>query len=191
MKKDKELKQLKKEKKKKQNYKWIILISCTAFFISFVFSFASEAILPNVNILIGLLLLFFFIGLGVFFDMVGVSVTAADIKPFNSMSSRKVKGSALAVKFIKNADKVSSFCNDVIGDICGIVSGSAGVIIATAFSSHFGWNPFLTSLIVTAFIASVTIGGKALGKSIAINKSNEILYQICKLCSPFIKVKTK
>lgn len=189
MKKDKELKQLKKEKKKKQNYKWIIQISLTAFLISFIFSFISEAILPNVTIFIGILLVFLFIGIGVFFDMVGVSVTAADLKPFNSMSSRKVKGSSLAVKFIKNADKVASFCNDVIGDICGIVSGSAGVIIASSIAKNLNFNPFLTSLTVTALIASLTIGGKALGKSFAINKSNEILYEICKFLAPFIKTK--
>ena len=47
---------------------------------------------------------------------------------YHAMSSKKIKGAKKAVSFKKNADKVSSFCNDVIGDICGIISGSAGEI---------------------------------------------------------------
>jgi CBS domain containing-hemolysin-like protein len=101
------------------------------------------------------------------------------------MSSRKVKGAKTAVKLIQNADKVSSFCNDVIGDICGIISGSAGSIISVTLASTFSINIFITTLITTAVIASLTIGGKALGKSYAINKNNLILYQFAKFLSYF------
>ena len=31
---------------------------------------------------------------------------------------------------IRNAGRVSSFCNDVIGDICGVISGSAAAVIS-------------------------------------------------------------
>ena len=93
--------------------------------------------------------------------------------------------------FKKNADKVSSFCNDVIGDICGIISGSAGVIIATFLANTFEINIFIVTLLVTAIIAALTIGGKALGKSIAINKSNYILYEFSKLVSHFYKKKNR
>ena len=123
--------------------------------------------------------------------MIGVAVTSADEKPFHSMSARKVKGANIAVMFKKNADKVSSFCNDVIGDICGIISGSAGVIIATFLANTFEINIFIVTLLVTAIIAALTIGGKALGKSIAINKSNYILYEFSKLVSHFYKKKNR
>ena len=121
-------------------------------------------------------------------DIIGVAVTSADEKIFHSMSARKVKGAKLAVKFKKNADKLSSFCNDVIGDVCGIISGSAGAIIAATLSVKFSLSAFLVSLIVTASIAALTIGGKAMGKSIAINKSNIILYRFAKFISIFIGV---
>lgn len=193
MKKD-EKKSLKKQlqsKKKKElvNYSWIIRITTITFIISLSFTAFSEIVIPNVNVIIGILLLIIFILLGILFDMIGVSVTAADIVPFNSMNSRKVKGADIAVTFKKNADKVSSFCNDVVGDICGIVSGSAGSIIALSIASALKINKFYVMLVVTALVASLTIGGKALGKSFAINKSNNILYKFSKFVSYFYKKK--
>lgn len=196
MKKNKELINLlnlttKKEKKSKKlvNWNWIITILLIAFIISFCFSAISELTIPNVNIVIGIILVFIFIIIGVLFDMIGVAVTTADEKIFHSMNSRKVRGAKLAVKFKKNADKVSSFCNDVVGDVCGIISGSAGAIIAATISSKFSLNAFVVSLFITSIIAAFTIGGKALGKSFAINKSNIILYRFAKIVSFFIKEK--
>ncbi|WDC83794.1 hypothetical protein PL321_14940 [Caloramator sp. mosi_1] len=72
---------------------------------------------------------------GIIFDIIGVAVTAAEEAPFHSLASRKVKGAKTAVKLIRNADKVSNFCNDVIGDICGVVSGAAGAIIISKLIS--------------------------------------------------------
>lgn len=175
--------------KNKTDWNWIIRIMIIAFLISFAFSFTSEMVIPNVNIIVGILLLIIFILLGVLFDMIGVAVTAADEKPFHSMNSRKVKGADIAVKFKKNADKVASFCNDVVGDICGVVSGSAGAIIALSLSNLLHMDKFIITLLVTSFIAAFTIGGKAIGKSYAINKSNLILYQFAKTISYFYKVK--
>ncbi len=189
-----ELKNLKtitqrKERKNKKivDLKWILKITILAFTLSVFFTFLCEMALPKVDILIEILLIILFILLGVLFDMVGVAVTSADIEPFNSMSSRKVKGAKTAVKLIQRADKVSSFCNDVIGDICGIVSGSAGTIVSVSLSNTLSLSPLLTTLITTACIASLTIGGKALGKSYAVNKNNIILYKFAKLLSPFNK----
>lgn len=191
----KNLKNLTKKQEKKHkkivNWNWIIKISLLAFIISLFFSGASEILIPNVNIIIGIILVILFIFIGVLFDIVGVAVTAADEKVFHSMSARKVKGASLAVTFKKNAEKVSSFCNDVIGDICGIISGSASAIISGALSIKLNCNVLFVSLIVTAFVASLTIGGKALGKSYAINKSNIILFRFAKTLSLFYKPKKK
>lgn len=178
-----------KLKKERVDKKWIIEIFIMAFAISFALSFVSELTLPKVPLWAGFILVIFFILLGVLFDMVGVSVTAADEKVFHSMNSRKVKGAAVAVKFKKNADKVSSFCNDVIGDICGVISGSAGVTIAVSLSRITHLSSLIVTLLVTAFIAAFTIGGKAIGKSFAINKANIILYEFSKVVSVFYRVK--
>lgn len=171
--------------KEKSNYNWIFKITFLAFFISLFFSFASESVIPNVNIIIGIILVILFIFIGVLFDMIGIAVTAADEAPFHSMNSRKIKGANVGVVFKKNADKVSSFCNDVIGDICGIISGSAGVIIANKLSEILNIDLFIITLVITALIASLTIGGKAIGKTLAINNSNMILYNFSKIVSNF------
>ena len=159
---------------------WIIKIVLISFIIALTFAFISETIIPNVKLLFGIVLLIAFIILGVLFDMIGMAVAAADPIPFHSMASRKVKYANVAIILKKNADKVSSFCNDVIGDICGVISGSVGVIIATSIAKSFHADSLTVSLLVTAIIASITIGSKAICKSYAINKSNIILYKFSK-----------
>lgn len=159
------------------------------FIISLTFSFLSETTIPKVNIVFGILILILFIGIGILFDIIGVAITSSDEAPFHSMNSRKVKGADIAVLLKQNADKMSSFCNDVVGDICGIVSGTAASIIAVSIAGTFNTDSFITMLLVTAIVASLTIGGKAVGKSFAINKSNYILYEVAKLISKFYKIK--
>ena len=179
----------KKEKVKKEHVdkKWIATVVIVAFLTSFTLSFISEMTIPNLSLWLGILVTLFFIFLGIFFDIIGVSVTTADEAVFHSMSSRKVKGANIAVKFKKNADKVSSFCCDVIGDVCGIISGAAGTTIAAILVSQFKFNTLFTSITVAAIIAAITIGGKAIGKSFAINKSNIVLYEFAKFISNFYK----
>lgn len=181
----------KKEKEKKEyvNWSWIFKIVIIAFLISIGMSFVSESTIPHMSLFFGVVVTLLFVFLGILFDIVGVSVTTADEAVFHSMNSRKVKGANVAVKFKKNADKVSSFCCDVIGDICGIISGAAATTIAAILVKDFNFNPLITSLTVAATIASLTIGGKAIGKSFAINKSDIILYEFAKIISIFYKGK--
>lgn len=174
-----------KKKKSNVDYNWIIKIAIIAFIISITFSFISETAIPNVNIIIGILLALIFIVIGILFDMVGVSVTASDEAEFHSMASQKVRGAKMAVKLKKNADKVSSFCNDVVGDICGIISGSTGTVIAIKLANMFNSNSLLFTLIIMGLISTLTIGGKAMFKGIAINKSNKILFRFAKILSIF------
>lgn len=176
-------------KNKNSKTKWVVTVTFLAFFISFIFSFSSNTIMPKVNLLLGIIILLLFIAIGIIFDMIGVAVTSTDEEPLHAMSSKKIKGAKKAVSFKKNADKVSSFCNDVIGDICGIVSGSAGVTISTTLSDKLGTDPLFTGLVITALTASLTIGGKALFKSIAMNNSNKIIHITAKVMSIFEKKK--
>ena len=178
-----EEKKKEKIKKEKVDIKWIILIVIIAFFLSFCLSYVSQSTIPKVSLVVGIIITLLFIFIGVLFDIVGVAVTSADEAVFHSMNSRKVKGASTAVKFKKNADKVSSFCCDVIGDVCGIISGAAGTAITTILTIDFKFNLLVTGLVVAAIIASLTIGGKAIGKSYAINKSDIILYKFSKFIS--------
>lgn len=176
-----------KVKKEKVNVKWIVQIALISFTISFGLSFVSEIAIPNLSVLWGILLTLAFVFVGILFDIVGVAVTGADEKVFHSMNSRQVKGSKVAVLFKKNADKVSSFCCDVIGDICGIVSGASASAVSVGLAATFNWNLLLVSLTVAAIVAALTIGGKACGKSFAINKSDVILYEFAKIISIFYR----
>lgn len=54
--------QLKRKKKKELvNYNWIIKITLLTFFISLTFSSISEFVIPNVNLIIGIILVIIFI----------------------------------------------------------------------------------------------------------------------------------
>lgn len=170
-----------------KNTMWIIEVTLTAFIMSLLLSRFSDVVIANTPVLVSLLVVFLFIALGILFDMIGVSATVADPKVFHSMASKKIKGSKVALKMIKDNSKVSSFCNDVIGDICGILSGGAGVTIAASLSSVYGFDLQLVTLIITSLIAALTIGGKACGKSFAINKANQILYGFSKFLSIFVR----
>lgn len=176
-----------KIKKERINFKWVGIVAIIAFSISFGLSFVSEMTIPHLPLWLGIIITLLFIMLGILFDIIGVAVTTADEKVFHSMNSRKVKGASLAVTFKKSSDKVATFCNDVVGDVCGIISGAAGTSIAAILIKDFNCNPLFTSLTVAAIIASLTIGGKSIGKSFAINKSNIILYEFAKFISNFYK----
>lgn len=170
---------------KKSNNRWVIIITCIAFVLSVVMSLITTIVLKNVGIILSIIVTFLFILLGIIFDIIGVASTCANREVFHSMSSRKVRGGKIGVKLLKNASKVSSICCDVVGDICGIISGSAGVTLIALFVKMTGYNDLLVSLIVTALISSLTIGGKAMGKSLAINKCNEVIIIVCKILSMF------
>ncbi len=174
-----------KEQQKREHYKWVLELTLLAFAISISFSFISEVALADASILVSTIIVLSFVFIGVLFDMVGMAVATADEAPFHSMSAQKIKSASVAVSLKRNASKVSSFCQDVIGDICGIVSGSAGVVIATSISSKWDISLLICSLVTTAVIAALTIGGKALEKTYAIQKSNAILHQFAKTLSIF------
>lgn len=167
--------------------KWLLTVLLLSFILSIVMSITSEGIIPNVNVVIGIIIILLFIFISVIFDMIGVAITAQDETPFHSMASKKIKGSTHSVKLLKNSDKLASICNDVIGDVCGVVSGSAGVLVANTISESFDINKSLVVLITTAIIASLTITGKAYGKTIAINNSKQITEKVGKVLHKFQK----
>ena len=183
----KEPKKQDKKKSQKTDTKWLLTITMISFIISFCLSLISELIIPNTFIAVSIFLVLMFIFIGVIFDAIGLSVATADDKIFHSMATKKVNGAKQAIKLINQKDKVSSFLNDVIGDICGVVSGSCGLAISIKLASIIGMNQVLVTIITTSIISALTIGGKAFGKTIAINISNEILFEFSKFLSIFSK----
>ena len=165
--------------------KWIILVTIIAFILSLIMSIISSIILNNVSLTITIITTLVFILIGIIFDIIGVAVTCGDITVFNSMSARRVKAGKVGVFLIKNNTKVSSICCDVIGDVCGIVSGATGVVIVSILSKITNMNLLLITSLVSAIISSLTICGKAIGKGFAIKDSTKIITIVSKILSIF------
>ena len=157
------------------------LVFVLAVVLSALLSFFSTTALEGTGYVVAALVLAVFIGLGIVFDMIGVAVTAADPKPFHSMAAHKEKGAKAAIRLLQNANQVSSVCNDVVGDICGIVSGSTAAVIVTHLQRDLSTTSVLISIGATALISGITIGGKALGKTVAINQCTSVVYRVARI----------
>ena len=171
------------EKKEKQRQrKWVLTIFFATIFISGTISLASDAIMANSNMFVAFLILLLIVFVGIIFDIIGMAVATADEKPFHSMAARKVPGAQESIALLRNAERVSSICNDVVGDICGVVSGSASATIAAQILANFDCSwPQIISLAMSALAAGLTVGGKAVGKSIAVSSCVQIVHGVGRL----------
>ena len=168
-----------KKNKKHSNFRWIVTIFFVAVLISSAISFLSSSVMEDAGIVEAFVVLLLIVLIGILFDIVGVAVMSAGEKPFHSMAAKKVPGAAEALMLLRNAEKVSSFCNDVVGDICGVVSGSASAVIAVKALSNLN-SDAVGQLIMSALVAGITIAGKALGKNIAMRRSTQIVHLVSK-----------
>ena len=161
--------------------RWVIIIFLVTIFVSGLISLISDEVMEHSGILVAFVILFVIILIGVIFDIIGMAVASADEKPFHSMAARKVPGAQEAIVLLRHAERVSSICNDVIGDICGVVAGSASATVAIQLLQHFEptW-PDAISLALSALVAGLTVGGKAIGKSFAVNSCTKIVHMVGK-----------
>ena len=173
-------------KKSKFNMKWVIQSFVITFILSVIFSYISTNGVANLSLIPAILILVLVILLGIFFDIIGVSVTVANEEEFHAKATKKVKGSKDSIKLIKNAPKVANICADVIGDICGVLSGAISALIAIKISSEFEM-PFNIQFILSALVSALTVSGKAFGKEIANNKSTEIVHKVGIVINKFSK----
>ena len=171
--------------KKKSNIAWIIKIVLISVVASMVFTFASTEILGRAGYPVAFALLAVFIIVGIVFDVIGIAVAAATEVPFHSMASRRERGAAESLRLLRSADRVASFCNDVVGDVTGIVSGTTAALIAARLMEGFNTANILFPLLISGCVTGLTIGGKAIGKSLAIKKSTAIVHRVGKLIYAF------
>ena len=173
-------------KQKDSNSKWIIEAFMITFILSGIISYISSNGVSKLNIGFAVIILIFVVFLGILFDIIGVAVTVANEEHFHAKATKKAEGAKSSLNLIKNASKVANICADVIGDICGVISGAIGTMIALKLASTYGVTSNIQFLI-SAFIASVTVGGKAIGKQIAANNSTEIVDKVGIILSKFQK----
>ena len=165
---------------------WILKTFILTFFIALFFNTFSNIIVNQFdNLIILSFLCILFILIGIIFDMIGTAVLTAQEANFHAKSSKKIKGAKEGEYLIKNASRVSSICNDVIGDICGIVSGGISTMIGLLLSQKIHISSVLCVLLISSVVSSLTVGGKAIGKKRAIKKSDDIIFIVAKLFSKF------
>ena len=167
------------------NKSWVIKAFIFTFFITMIISGISNTIAENSNTFVLIMITLLILFLGIIFDIIGTAVLTANEASFHAQAANKIKGSKEVIKLIKNASTISSFCNDVIGDICGIVSGSMGTMIALYLTSKFNLDSTISALIISSVISSLTVGGKAIGKSFGVKKSDDIIFLVGKVISKF------
>jgi len=163
---------------RKVNYHWIVSITVITLIIAMLLGYFSMIFMDILSLAGAVFILLFIIFMGIFSDLIGIAVTAANETPFHSMAASKVKGARESVTIIRNASSVSNFFNDVIGDIAGIISGSASSAIVIKLMLDSNRQELILGIILGGIIAGITVGGKAIGKEIALRFSNTIVYRI-------------
>lgn len=179
------MKQNKKESKK-STLKWTITVLILTFFLSLFFSYITTEPISKLNLIPATIILLVVILIGIFFDIIAVAVTVAGEDNFHAKATKKIKGAKTSIKLIRNSSRVSNFCADVIGDICGVLSGSVSALISLKITSFYGLQ-FDIQFIIGAIVASLTVGGKAVGKSIAMKNSEAIVDKVSKILNIFNK----
>lgn len=168
---------------------WTIKITVVTFILSAFFSFISELTSSNAHISLMAILLIVLVALSIVTDAIGVAATSCDLAPLLAMASRKEPGSKKAIMLVKNAERVSNICCDVIGDICGIVSGACTLAIVIKITVDNPTANYWVSILLSSIVAAVTVGGKSFFKAIAVNNSKELIMFVARILSVFSKDK--
>ena len=163
-------------------HNWIYKVFFITFILSLLFSSITTCLSNSFNnIILVSIILIMVIGVGVIFDMIGTASLTSKPSSFHAMNSKKIEGAKEALFIINNNVKVSSICNDIIGDICGIISGGLGAVLALSITSLTNLNIIISTIIVSAIISSLTVGGKAIFKMVAIRNADKIVFRVARI----------
>ena len=154
---------------KEKKDRWVVIVLISTFVLSLLFSFISNTAIAKLNLIPSI----------IFFDMIAIAVTVGSEEDFHAQASKKIKGAKTAIKLIRNSTKVSNFCADVIGDICGVLSGAISAVIVLKMTEYYGASEDI-QFIMSALVASLTVGGKAFTKGIAKRNCTKIIGLVCK-----------
>lgn len=180
------------KKERSRTIRWVVTVFLVTLVVSGMISLISDEVMASSGLLAAFAILLGIVFLGIIFDIIGMAVATASEKPFHSMAARKVPGAQEAIRLLRNAERVSSICNDVVGDICGVVSGSASATIAALILAHVDtvWSRAV-SLGMSALVAGLTVGGKAIGKAIAVNSCTQIVHLVGRFLYTLNRLKKK
>lgn len=138
--------------------------------------------LQNVGLGLAALIVLASIAIAILADILAIAATAGREEPFNAMASNKVAGAREALTIVRNAEKVNSIFSDVIGDICGTISGVAATpIILSVHALYPGLPLSVITMAVLGLVAFLTVGGKAAEKGFAVKASTSVLLFVGKI----------
>lgn len=150
-----------------------------------VFTFLSDSVLRATTIYLSAAVLVLIILVGILFDIIGLATATASHVTLNAMAAKRAVGARQALRMVRNAPRVTAICSDLVGDIAGTLSGAAGTAIvfhaglARAASTDAAGG--LWTVLVVALIAAFTVGGKSLGKTLAIEQADDIVLRVGRL----------
>ena len=185
-----------KTKKKKQRKRlmppwlaWGLGVLVLSFVLTVLFSFLTEISVKDSPAFVCIIVLVVLLFLNIICDVLANAIISCSPEAFHAMASKKIKGAKRAVTFCRNATKLSSIFADVIGDICGIVSGAAGTALVVHFALNGSIYEIIASIGVSAIIGALTVGGKAIFKHFAIKYNKQIVFGFAKFTTFFKKEK--
>ena len=191
-------KQEKLSKKKKQKKKimppwlsWGLGVLFLSFALTVLFSFLTEISINKSPIYVCIIVLIVLLIVNIGCDMLANAIITCQPNAFHAMASNKIKGAKRAVTLCKNATQLGSIFADVIGDICGIVSGAAGTVLVVYIATKTNgdiWE-IVASIGVSAVIGALTVGGKAICKHFAIKFNKQIVFGFAKFLTFFKREK--
>ena len=184
-------KKVKTLEKRVKQYGWAVRMFFLTLCLSSVFSLISQSLMSSLGIVTSVITILTFIFVSICFDMVGIAVTSASRDFFIANDK---KGTEIGLLLVDNSEKVCSFCADVVGDICGILSGAGGASVILSFSNIIQDQTIMiiVSTLVSSLIAGVTIFGKACMKAKAIKNANKIILKVGYICEKiFFRKKQK
>jgi hypothetical protein len=166
---------------------WALKIFIITLILTAGISVISESLMGRLPTIAAAFIIVFIIFIGVSFDVIGIAFATCEVAPFVAMASKKIKRAKSAIRLLRNADVVSNICSDVVGDICGIVSGAAGVAIAIRVAMLGEMREIVWVIVLSSIIAALTVAGKAIGKTIAINRNKQIVSFVSSIVMVFAR----
>lgn len=183
-------KKTKKKQKKKRIPPWLawgLGVLLLSFALTVLFSFLTEVSVKSSPVYVCVIVLVALLVVNICCDLLANAIISCSPEAFHAMASKKIKGAKRAVTFCRNATKLSSIFADVIGDICGIVSGAAGTALVVHFALNGSVYEIVASIGVSAVIGALTVGGKAIFKHFAIKYNKKIVFAFAKFTTFFKK----
>lgn len=169
---------------------WGLGVLVLSFALTVIFSFLTEVSIKGSPVYVCVIVLVVLLVLNIGCDLLANAIITCKPEAFHAMASNKIKGAKRAVAFCRNATKLGSIFADIIGDICGIVSGAAGTALVVYIAANGGKTiELIASIGVSAVIGALTVGGKAIFKHFAMKYNKQIVFGFAKFTTFFKKEK--